>query len=144
MSILKTLALLITFMALLGGCSRPSEDYQAIKALPEEQWDTYAAGLPIKRRLDLHLEIMSLDGPNPSTTIIGAFAPNPLEAYEEIVRRIRSGTDTRYFVSILYEINRNDQFDICEMDDRKIVQTYLWEYATDAVAPMDRPDFYRC
>jgi hypothetical protein len=146
MPILKTFAALIvlSISIVLGGCSKPSEEYAAIKAIPGEQWDAYAKRLPIGKRLDLHEEIMSRDGPNPTRTIIGSFSDNPQSIYAEIVRRIQSENDSRYLVPILYEINRNVGFDICEMNDRKIVQNYLSKNATEAVAPMDRPEFYRC
>lgn len=131
-------------VAALAGCSRGTSEYRHIEDLPYSEWVSYAETLPLGTRLNLHKEILNRDGPNPKMTIISAFDSVPYETYHEITRRIADGDDSRYYLSVLYEINRSEHFSICAQSDRRVVQRYLWRIATNAVQPEHRPDFYRC
>lgn len=128
----------------LVGCDRGSSEYQHIDDLPYSQWESYAQTLPLEERLDLHNEIMERSGHNPLMTISGSFSDDPQKTYDAIVSRIDSGDTSRSYVRILYEINRQGDFAICGQPNRKAVQGYLWDMATDAVQPKDRADFYTC
>lgn len=135
----------LVFMAFyLVGCDRGSSEYEKIEALPHSEWANYARTLALEQRLNLHKEIMERSGHNPLVTISGAFNKEPEMTYDIIVNRLKSGDRSRYYINVLYEINRQENFDICNQPDRKIVQRYLWDLATDAVPPSRRADFYRC
>lgn len=136
--------LVVAILSLAGCGDRGSPEYQHIKELPYSEWESYAQALPLEERLDLHGEILERSGHNPLMTISGAFDDEPQETYDAIVRRIGAGDISRSYVRILYEINRQDDFAICDQPNRKVVQDYLWNMATDAVQPKDRADFYTC
>lgn len=147
MPILMRFGRQLSAMALFAGlvaCDRESPAYSHIKDLPEAQWDSYASTLPIGQRLDLHKEIMNRSGHNPTMTIRLSFSSQPEETYKAINLRLKSGDKSRYYSTILYEIDGRRKFKICSQPDRKVIQDYLWSIATDAVKNEDRPDFYRC
>lgn len=137
-------ALLVAVLSLAACGDRGSPEYQHIEELPYSEWESYAHTLPLEERLDLHNEILARSGHNPLMTISGAFDDEPQKVYDAIVGRISSGDVRRSYVRILYEINRQDDFSICDQPNRKVVQDYLWDMATDAVQPKDRADFYTC
>lgn len=128
----------------LAGCDQGSPNYQHIKALPTDQWSRYAATLPVEQRLILHKEIMERSGHNPINTISDSFGADPQESYVDIVGRLKSGDRSRFYLSVIYAINRNPSFQFCEQPDRKIVQQFLKEIETDAVSAENRPAFYNC
>ena len=131
-------------LGLISCYNRGSSEYEHIEDLPHPEWENYARTLPLEQRLDLHKEIMERSGHNPLMTISGAFNNQTERTYRLIVDRLVAGDRSRHYVRVLYEINRQDDFEICDQPDREIVQTYLWDLATDAVPPDRRPDFYRC
>ena len=137
-----TVIALISFS--ISGCDRPSDSYKHIKRLPESQWENYASTLPLSDRLNLHKEIMTHAGHNPSMTILGSFSKQPFETYQEIVARLSNGDASPHYVSVLYEINRSPNFRICSQRNRKLVQRYLWANATTEVEDRHRPAFYSC
>lgn len=120
----RWILLIIATLAMMS-CNRGSPSYEHIKDLPESQWESYAATLPIEQRLDLHKEIMDRSGHNPVMTIRFAFSSDPDAAYRAIVRRLKTGDDSRYYSTILYAIDGSEGFEICAQADRKIVQSYL-------------------
>ncbi len=128
---------------LLAGCGRASADYRTLKELPPGEWTQFAARLPIERQLDLYLEVQR-SSHNPPQTITESFGGKPSETYRALVDRIRRGDTSRHYQGVLYEIDRNPSFAICDQPDRKVVQDFLWSIATNAVKPSDRPAFYRC
>jgi hypothetical protein len=128
----------------LAGCDRGSTAYQHIKGLPYSQWDRYAASLPLEERLDLHKEIMERSGHNPQMTIEASFSTQPAETYKSIVNRIRHGDKNRYYLGVIYEINRSPQFKICSQSDRSVVQSYLFGIAGYPGQERYQPDFYSC
>jgi len=131
-------------LACLASCDRGTPAYQQIKELPYSQWDQYAASLPIERRLDLHKEIMERSGHNPKMTIEASFRAEPRETYSAIVKRIKMGDNSRYYLGVIYEINRSRGFRICSQPDRSIVQSYLSGIAEYPGHLRLRPDFYSC
>lgn len=131
-------------LAGVSGCDRGSSNYQHIKALPYDQWNSYAATLPVGRRLTLHKEIMERSGHNPINTISESFNTDPKETYAEIVQRLKAGDRSSFYLSVIYAIDRSPTFSVCEQPDRKIVQQFLKDNMTDEVKPEHRPDFYSC
>lgn len=147
MQVLKSLAKTIAVGALaigLVGCEKASPEYERIDKIPYAEWNTFARRLPLNQRLDLHIEIMERSGHNPPMTISESFSDAPQETYALIRNRIEAGAESRYYIPVLYEINRQDNFSICDQEDRKIVQDYLWRFATNAVRPEERANFYTC
>lgn len=138
------LLFVVVTAASLAACNRGSPAYRHIKDLPESQWDSYASTLSVEQRLDLHKEIMERSGHNPPMTISESFKDKPQKTYDELVKRLQSGDESRYYLSIFYSVDRASTFSICDQPNRKVVQTYLRKIATDAVSPADRPDFYSC
>jgi hypothetical protein len=128
----------------LAGCDRGSPAYNRIKDLPYSQWDKYAATLPVEQRLDLHKEIMERSGHNPKMTIGASFSTNPESTYKSLVDRIRRGDNSRYYLGVIYEINRSPSFKICDQPDRKVVQGYLGGIVSYPGQKQYRPDFYDC
>lgn len=128
----------------LAGCERGSPQYQRIEELPHSQWISYAESLPLDQRLSLHKEIMERSSHNPVMTISEAFDDEPKNTYDLIVKRLKGGDKNRHYLLILYEINRQKDFKICNQEDRRIVQNYLWRISTDAVEPGNRVNFYTC
>lgn len=126
------------------GCDSGSQPYNQIKDLPYTRWDSYAATLPLEQRLDLHKEIMSHAGHNPLNTIEGSFANQPVETYKSIVKRIRHGDKSRYYIGVIYEINRSSEFKICSQPDRAILQSYLDGFIGYPNHERYDPDFYSC
>lgn len=131
-------------LASLSGCDRGSSNYQHIKALPSDQWNSYAATLPVDRRLTLHKEIMERSGHNPLNTISESFGADPQETYADIVKRLKAGDRSRFYLHVIYAIDRSPAFSVCEQPDRRVVQQFLRDNMTDAVKPEHRSDFYRC
>ncbi len=129
-------------LALLG-CEQRSSNYENLMDIPPDRWETFAKSLPIDDRLDLHIEIME-SRHNPPHTIESAFQGDAVETYKLIVRRILEGDENRYYIPVIYEIDRDEDFSICRMDDRKVVQEFLWRNATSAVPPDKRAEFYYC
>ena len=147
MPILKKLgrAVLVSF-ALVGlvACEQESLAYRHIKDLPLSKWESYSLTLPVEERLNLQKEIMERSGHNPQMTIEGAFSKQPDETYKAIVRRLKNNDRSRYYLSVLYEINRSPNFKICSQPDRKIVQTYLLTVVDYPEGGRFHPDFYSC
>ena len=132
----------------LTACQPSSPAYRHIKSLPYTQWEAYAATFPIEQRLDLHKEIRQRSGHNPKMTIEAIFATQPQETYRAIVKRLKSGNQSRFHMGVLYEIDASAGFKICDQPDIKIVQDYLAELSADFPAQpgigfLD-PDFYTC
>jgi hypothetical protein len=146
MSVLKLNRLYISAICvlILSGCGDESSAYRHIKQLPYSEWNSYATDLPLAERMSLHKEITKRSGHNPKMTIVSSFFNNPEETYKIIVDSVKSGDKGRYYLDIIYEINRNPAFDMCEKQDRMVVQRYLWSLATDAVRKENRPKFYSC
>ena len=136
--------LAIAALASLASCDRGSPTYNKIKDLPYSQWDSYAATLPIEQRIELHKEIMERSGPNPKMTIEASFSDKPNETYRSIVKHLRSGDKSRYYLGIIYEINRSPSFKLCNQPDRKIVQDYLGGMPRYPEQSKSQPDFYTC
>jgi hypothetical protein len=128
----------------LAGCDHGTPAYRHIKDLPYSEWDRYAASLPIEQALDLQKELREKSGHNPQMTIEGAFANRPVETYNAIVRRIRDGDTSRYYLGVIYEINRSPRFKICSQSDRAVVQTYLSNMNGYPGQKRDQPSFYTC
>ena len=129
---------------ILSGCGDESSAYRHIKKLPYSEWNKYAAGLPMTERMSLHKEILDKSGHNPKMTITSSFYDDPEESYEAITNAIKRGDKGTYYLDVIYEINRNPDFDMCGKPHRKIAQGYLWSLATDAVKKDERPKFYTC
>lgn len=129
---------------LLLGCDDKSSAYQHIMRLPYSDWNKYAASLSVEDRMSLHRDILDKSGHNPKMTIVSSFYNNPEESYAIIVDHVRRGDGGRYYLDVIYEINRNPSFDMCKKHDRRVVQRYLWSMATDAIKKEDRPKFYSC
>lgn len=147
MSVLRRWSLLLAVTVALAGlssCDRGSSNYQHIKTRPPDQWNSYAATLPVDRRLTLHKEIMERSGHNPLNTISESFGADPQETYANIVKRLKAGDRSRFYLPVIYAINRSPNFKICDQSDRRVVQRFLWDHATDAVKREHRSDFYRC
>lgn len=136
--------LVLVALAGLAGCDRGSPAYRHIKDLPYSQWDRYAASLSVEQRLDLHKEIMERSGHNPQMTIEASFSAQPVETYKSIVNRIRHGDKNRYYLGVIYEINRSPGFKVCSQLDRAIVQSYLSGLGGYPDQEQYRPDFYNC
>ncbi|MEJ7777004.1 MAG: hypothetical protein WKF52_06440 [Sphingomicrobium sp.] len=139
----KPLVVLVAITSLTG-CDRGSSTYNRINDLPHSEWDIYAATLPVEQRLDLHKEIMERSWHNPLMTISESFNKDPKETYDQLINRLKAGDQSRFYLSVIYSIDESYNFNICDQDDRKVVQSYLRKIATDAVRESDRPDFYRC
>ncbi|MBB3360367.1 MULTISPECIES: hypothetical protein [unclassified Novosphingobium] len=147
MSILRNWKHGLFVLAMVGcsaGCDRGSPAYRQIEKLPYSEWDRYAASLPIEKRLDLQKEIMERSGANPQMTIEGAFSKQPSETYEALINRIKRGDHSRYYLGVIYEINRSDKFEICSQPDRRIIQSYLRGIAGYPGQERQQPDFYNC
>jgi hypothetical protein len=136
--------LVVVAIAGLTACDRGSPAYRHIKDLPYSEWDRYAASLPIEQRLVLNKEIRERSGHNPQMTIEASFSSQPAETYKSIVNRIRNGDTSRYYLGIIYEINRSPEFKICSQPDRKVVQAYLSGITGYPGQERDQPDFYSC
>lgn len=138
------LSALIGLGMAVSSCDRPSSEYKQLTTLPYSQWNEYARSLPVERRLDLQREILERAGHNPPTTVSESFSGEPVATYEAILRRIRSGDHSPYYLGVIYAINRSPNFDMCRRQDRVVVQKYLRAIATDEVSPSNRPAFYSC
>jgi len=136
--------LVVVVIAGLTACDRGSPAYRHIKDLPESQWDSYAATLPIEQRLDLHKEIMERSGHNPQMTIRFSFSSQPDETYKAIINRLKSGDRSRYYSTIIYAIDGSKNFKICSQPDRKIIQDYLSGITGYPEQQKYQPDFYDC
>jgi hypothetical protein len=143
MSVLRIILLGPTIL-LISACSKPSPEYQHIRDLPYDQWPAYGKTLPIKKRLDLQMEIVKRSGHPPSMDMVPAFRADPAETYKEIVNRLKSGDRSHYYRTILYEIDGSNGFEICSQPDRRIVQGFLIGISTPAVRSDHRPKFYTC
>ena len=146
MPVLKSgqLALSALIIVGLGGCDRGTPAYRHIKDLPYSEWDRYAASLPIEQALDLQKEIRKRSGHNPQMTINGSFSSRPAETYKSIVRRIKNGDTSRYYLGAIYEINRSPKFKICSQPDRSVLQSYLAGMTGYPGQKQHQPDFYTC
>lgn len=138
------LALMSLVLVGLAGCDRGTPAYRNIKHLPYSEWDRYAASLPIEESLDLQKEIRERSGHNPQMTIEGSFSSRPVETYKSIVRRIKSGDTSRYYLGVIYEINRSPNFRICSQPDRAVVQSYLATMIGYPGEKRNQPNFYTC
>jgi len=143
MQILK-FAPMLACILLTYGCTKPSPEYEHIRRLPYDQWAAYGETLPVKKRIDLQLEIVRRSGHPPSMDMVPAFKADPGPTYGEIIKRLRSGDRNRYYQMIIYEIDGPKGFKICDQQDRRVIQDFLNEIATPAVKLKDRPDFYFC
>lgn len=146
MPILK-LGRLVPLVLIVGGlsaCDRGTPNYRHIKELPYSEWDRYAASLPVEQALDLQEEIWRKSGHNPKMTIDESFSDRPAETYKAIVRRIRNGDTGRYYLGVIYNINRSPGFRICSQPDRSIVQSYLAGITGYPGQKKLQPDFYIC
>ena len=135
---------LVTLMLAVTACSERSAEYERMHDLPYDQWVAYAKSLPLQKRFQLHHEIAENDGHNPPETIDEAFADQPEESYRYMVDTIRSGEDHPEYLGIIFVIQRNPEFDLCKMPDRKIIQAFLETTKGSLVREQDRPEFYRC
>jgi hypothetical protein len=136
--------LVLVALASLTGCDRGSPAYRHIKDLPYSQWDRYATSLPLEQRLDLHKEIMEQSGHNPQMTIEASFSAQPTETYKSVINRIRHGDKSRYYLGIIYEINRSPGFKVCSQPDRAVVQSYLSGIEGYPGQAQHQPEFYSC
>lgn len=146
MPVLKSgqLALSLLIIVGLAGCDRGTPAYRHIKELPYSEWDRYAASLPVEQALDLQKEIRERSGHNPQMTIDGSFSSRPVETYKAIVRRLKNGDNSRYYLGAIYEINRSRGFRICSQPDRSVVQSYLAGMTGYPGQKQNQPDFYTC
>ena len=87
---------------------------------------------------------MERSGHNPLNTISESFGADPQETYADIVKRLKAGDRSRFYLPVIYAINRSPAFRFCEQPDRRVIQQFLKDNMTDAVKPEHRPDFYRC
>lgn len=138
--------IVLSVLILVGaaGCDRGTPAYRQINDLPVSEWDRYAASLPIEQALDLQKEIGERSGHNPQMTIEGSFSGRPTETYASLVRRIRHGDKSRYYLGVFYEINRSPNFKICSQPDRSVVQSYLSTMTGYPGQKQNQPDFYKC
>jgi hypothetical protein len=141
---LKRILLVLSIVTLLAACGRGSSAYRHIMALPYSEWNSYAASLPIEKRLDLQQEIFDRTGPNPQMTISGSFSSQPLETYRAIHNRIERGYRSIAFLGVIYEIDRAPNFEICSQSDRRVVQSYLSQIPTYPRHEKFEPDFFTC
>lgn len=147
MPVLKELRWLVWSALIVAGvasCDRGTPAYRHIKDLPVSEWNQYAASLPIEQALDLQREIGERSGHNPKMTIEGSFLSRPTETYASLVRRIKLGDKSRYYLGVFYEINRSPNFKICSQPDRSIVQSYLSTMTGYPGQKQNQPDFYKC
>lgn len=126
----------------LAGCDRGSAAYQKITDMPYAEWDQYALSLPIEERLDLHKEIIHRSGHTPPATISEDFQDNPLQTYQSIVRRIKSGDLDEAYIRVLYGIDESNDFKICNQPDRNVVQNYIRQIYVHRIK--FEPPFYSC
>jgi hypothetical protein len=128
----------------LASCDRGTPAYRHIKELPYTEWELYAASLPIEQALDLQKEIWERSSHNPQMTIDGSFSSRPVETYASLVRRIKRGDTSSYYLGVIYAIDRPPHFTICSQPDRSVVQSYLAAFPGYPGAKQYQPNFYTC
>ncbi len=141
---LKRTLLVSLVVTLLAACDRGSSSYQHIKALPYSEWNSYAASLPIEKRLDLQKEIFERTGPNPQMTISESFFNQPLQTYISIRDRVKNGDRSIALLEVIYEIDRSPNFNICSQPDRNIIQIYLSQIPKYPGHEKFEPNFFSC
>lgn len=139
-----TLALVVVLALIVAGCSQRSPEYDQIHELPYDQWNDYAKSLPLEKRFRLHHEIADTDGPNPPATIDESFYEQPKDAYRYMVNQVKAGQQHPEFLGIIFAIQRNPEFDLCNMPDRAVIQEFLETTKGFTVREQDRPNFYHC